>query len=198
METIKFSQDNIRNDFFDCESLRDVIKNIDEQMRQCGRVVTKISVNGLLINEKEEERLSSTKVADIDSIEVETEKQDQIFNTSLETTRNFIQGLKQAALLLSDNFRKHPAANERQVFVQAISDCQLLTEALMVLKPNLMVVHKTLTDEKWLAGEKQFLQTLRELVAAYEAGDRTLVSDVLEYELSNTLDQWLEILGQSN
>jgi hypothetical protein len=106
--------------------------------------------------------------------------------------------LKLDTIALADRFRKLPQPDERQCFVQVMGDCQLLTEALVALRPYLHKSDDLLTGNKWSESEAQFLKTLRELVVAYEAGDRMLVSDVLEYELSNTLDQWLDFLSKSN
>jgi hypothetical protein len=198
MEILKYSKENIRSDFFNCESLKDIIDNIDRLMRQQGRVVTKISVNGLLMNEQDEMRLSATKVSDIHNIEVETENENQIFHTSLGTTKQFLSQLKADTVALAERFRKIPEADERHCFVQTMGDCQLLTEALVALRPYLGKSDDALAGKMWSDSEAKFLNTLRELVAAYEVGDRMLVSDVLEYELSNTLDQWLDFLSKSN
>ncbi len=198
MEVLKYTKEKIKEDFFSCESLKEVIENIDKLMRQQGRVVTKISINGLLINEHDEVRLSETNVSDIHNIEVEIENENQIFNTSLGTTKQFLEQLKADAVMLADRFRKMPKPDERPCFVQVIGDCQLLTEALMALRPYLDISNDLIATKKWSESEAQFLKTLRELVVAYEAGDRMLVSDVLEYELSNTLDQWLDFLSKSN
>jgi hypothetical protein len=198
MEVLKYSKENIKDDFFNCESLKEIIENIDQMMRQQGRVVTKISINGLLMNEQDEARLSETKISEIHDIEVETEKESQIFNTSMQTTKQFLAQLKAEIIDLAERFRKIPDVDERQRFVQAMGDCQLLTEALVALRPYLNNSKDAQIRQTWDKSEAHFLTTLRELVAAYEAGDRMLVSDVLEYELSNTLDQWLDFLSKSD
>ena len=66
--------------------------------------------------------------------------------------------------------------------------------ALSALKPRMLPVESSLTQ--WSAAEAKSRAMIRELLQAFERQDFVLVSDVLEYEMYNLMEAWLEVIDR--
>jgi hypothetical protein len=64
-------------------------------------------------------------------------------------------------------------------------------EAVQVVKSHVP------PNAEWLKCESRIHEALKELEVGYRAQDLILTADVLEYEVSNALDQWQEILSNT-
>jgi len=189
MEILKYNKNVLDADFSDCRDLREIIARLEIVAEKKGHVVTRIQVNGLDLCEEGEKRLSGTPRAELQDLLVHTESTTALVEKSIQTTVDHIRRIQSTTLSLAEALRLNPGANLHQQFSYVVSSCHLLTDALLAIKQ-----HVTIDT----AAELHFLATVRELIAAYESHDMMLVADVLEYELSNSLDQWLTALTKSN
>ena len=80
-------------------------------------------------------------------------------------------------------------------FVDLAEGLNWYVESLYVVKSSI----RTLTenqkiDDSWIKAEKRFHATVKEMVTAFEGQDYILLQDVMEYDLPDILNKWLELL----
>ncbi len=198
METMKYLGHDITQTYSHCAHLSDLIRSIEVDVQKLGRVVCKIKVNGLGLSEADENRLAATDIADIAEIEIETEAVGDLVQSSVDTMIRMVECLRDEAVHLAESYRLGSTPDVRTRFMTVVKNTQTLTEGLVVLKPIFADTLGGSTVTEWRANEEHMVATLRELVEAFEGEDWVLLSDVLEYELYNSLDKWRGLLCQLN
>jgi hypothetical protein len=197
MEVIKWPQSEIQTQFADCQQLKDIILKLEESARSTGKVVCRVTVNGLALSEGDEERFATTQMSEIRDLEVEMESVGALVRGTLDSLREYVDDLREACLEGAERFRESgPTTDANKLFTDIVNGARWLTDALMAVKVNWLHYSSAQGDfaEDWAANEKHMIGAVRELLAAFEKQDFVLVSDVLEYELSTSMERWLEIL----
>jgi len=196
MEVIKINKDELQLRFANMELLKDIITNLENTYAATNQVICSVKVNGLALSEADETRFANTNKSDIHEIEIQIEDKFKLLQESLASTCSYAQELKKQVLTTSELFRFTPNIDAHRSFTDMMSAVQCLSNALIVIKCNVIAtaVKLNLDMLKWAAAEKQMMDTVQELIEAYEAQDYIRVSDILEYELSTTMDLWDEVL----
>lgn len=182
--------------------LKDVIVKLEEIVRAEGKVVCGIKVNGMQFSEIDESRFALAGLDEIEEIELQIEKIESLVDESLRSLRDYVFSLKEMSISTADRFREGLTPEAQKLFIETATAVQRLTDALAALKPNLKRRRSADMDmksveksiEAWSEAETHMIQTVRELMLAYEKQDFTLVSDVLEYEVYTSLEKWLDII----
>lgn len=200
METIRINKNEIRHSYSECRELKEIIKKLEVSAQTLGKVVCSVSVNGLKLSETDEFRFAATSVNDIEEIEVQLSKTDSVFINSVSALRDFLLVLKKRTLTAAEHYREHAITPEQHVFSEIVQLTQLLADSLLAIKPRFisLAIDEKKQQDIWATVEAHFMQSVSELAAAYEKQDFVLVSDVLEYELQNSIDKWLEVVSIDN
>lgn len=200
MEIIKINKNDLRINFQECRELKEIIFKLESNAKNSGKVVCSVSVNGLRLSESDESRFATTDLNDIDEIEVQMSKVESVAVNSTLALREFLLILKKRVLMAAEHYRENASAPEQHFFSEIVQSTQLLADALMAIRASLTSssVDENKFQKIWLQNEAHFMQSVRELAAAYEKGDFVLVSDVLEYELQNSVDNWLEVVSSNS
>ena len=205
MEVLKLSSDEIGQSYFYCERLRDLILALEKEAQNRDRVVCQVRVNGLSLSESDEVRLGESEISSINEIEVETESIGELKKSSVQTVIQLAEALSDEVIRLADVYRgefdRDPktGGDARSRFVAVIKNTQTLTEALIVLKPILEESGASPSfSDCWRENENHMIATLHEMTEAFQTEDWALLADVLEYELSTTLDKWRILLVGEN
>ncbi len=201
MEVLKLSSDEIVQSYINCDRLCELIQVLENEAQKKDRVVCQVKVNGMVLTEADEVRLAESKLSTVHEIEVETESVAELKKNSVLTIIQLSEALSSEVIRLADvyrgNFQRDPrtGSDARSRFVAVIKNTQILTEALILLKPILKEQNSSAEfSDNWQENENHMIATLRELTEAFQAEDWSLLADVLEYELSTSLDKWRNLL----
>ncbi len=193
MEVIKISKTAIATDFTQCNSLKEIIAKLEDQLSQKGRVICRVHVNGMPLTEDDEQRFAESKLAEISDIEVESEEIEHLVASSMKSLVSFIEELKEDCVQTAEKIRASKSPKNENLVSGVFKNVQWIISALQALRPQLDPVADDFA-ERWLTNETHMVHTARELAAAVDSDDYMLLADVLEYELYNSLDKWRETL----
>lgn len=197
MEVLNFNKAEIENKYKACDNLKELIHRLEDEVSASGKVICKISVNGLALSEQDEDKFATTRMAEIESIQLQVNNVDDVVSTTILLLKDFIANTKAHSAFLSEKFRHSGETVGAHAFTELIQQVQNLIQALMALKPHLVDWSaQPEFEQDWVKSVQHMLATLQELSVAYEKQDFVLVSDVLEYELDNSLDSWSVIINQ--
>lgn len=198
METIKYSKVTFQSTFSVGQKLKDIVAQLEKMAEAQNKVVCRIRINGLLLSESDESRLASTDYKDIEELEVELESLNSLVISSIRSLTDFANALKKNSVESAERYREGHAQELNHHFAGIVGQVQCLAEALVALKPNLIrtLNFNEVLAARWVAAEEHMMKTVKELILAFEGQDFVLVSDVLEYELHNSIANWLVILNE--
>ena len=172
-----------------------MITLLESELQAQGKIICSLKVNDLQLSESDEKKFSQTERDDISSIELGLAFKSSLVDDSLASMRTFCAQLKEEVIAQADNLRREEMTSFHHKFAKIINDTQLLSEGLMALKPHLKELHSDNAKKiNWETAEKNLILALTELVEAYQIQDFVRVCDTLEYDLSNSISAWLEIL----
>lgn len=195
METAKWKDNEVQENFSQCKTLDEVIQQLESQFHTKGEVICEIRINGVFLSSEDEEKFAGSSLNEIHELEITTEKPDELIADSLRSVLAHLPKIKESALLSADLFRAAPSGKEQAVFSDTMEACHWLTDALSLLR-NFLVrkVESEKFVESWNLLEKQYIGVVRELLVAFESQDLIQLSDAMEYDLTTTMDKWLELL----
>ena len=197
METT-WTQSEVRETFPGCESLQDVIIAAEQRLSTKGEVVCEVYVNNMLLSESDEQRLSGARVEEIESIKICSRRTEELVAETVGSIISWIPQIKDTALTTADLFRGQDIPGAQRLFADTISACQWLTEAFSLLKSHLRPETDEKFSQEWETTVSGYGDTISHLMAAYEVGDYVLASDVMEYDLTEALDKWLEFIREKS
>ncbi len=196
MQSISWQRDEVQTQFGGCSKLSEVIDIIEKDCWNKGHVVCQVSLNGAVLTEEDEARLAESGVSNIDSIEVKIQSVTEV----LTRTKMDMEAWAERAIDFCDRCVKCLQEGELEWvnnhFVDLVDGLNWYIESLYVVKSSL----RTLNGEKaihpdWLIVEKGFHANVKEMITAFENQDYILLQDVLEYDLPENLNKWLELFA---
>lgn len=195
METIHWTPNQWTTQFPSCENFGDFLSAIEKDCALKDKVICRIEVDGQELSESDEEKMRSHTLNGLAEIVVQIDDLLQVITNTVAELKTVIPILKHEALTLSESFRLHH------------NDC---TTKVLALLENFQHVIDSLTyigsigeqrkrnwqnSPGWRAAHGRSQATMNELIAAYENRDFLLIADVLEYELSETLESWIQAVN---
>jgi hypothetical protein len=194
MEVISYSAEDISQNYPGCAEIQHLIKAIEKSAKLAGKVVCTVEVNGMLLTEDDEVRLGTASVKDVKSLKVSMEETQKLISDTIINLRAGLSGVRDRCVRVADLVRENPAGPAQFEFSGLMEQTKFLTDALGALKPRL--INNSDFIQKWQTAERKNRQTIRELLQAFKTQDFTLVSDVLEYEMHNLMEVWIEVIDQ--
>ena len=195
MQKLTWSNKEICQEFNHCGDLGEIITEIENSFWKKGEVICEIHVNGMYLSESDEAKFSTSKLDEIQQLEVRSNKPDDLFLESIESVIEWIPKVKSAALELSEEFRSGNKDKAVKMFPEVLDGCHWLSSALALLKS--FVLKKVDLEEfskSWTSAEVSLSLVAVEILQAYEKEDYVMLSDIIEYDLTSSLDKWLELL----
>ena len=196
MEVKSWAENEVKEQFSHCSTLKDVIEAVENAAETVGKVVCSISINGMRLSEKDEYRFSTTPTTDIKDIQVEIEDTGVLVTKTAISLRKEMMIIKENSVQIADEFREGDFSKAQRNFCSAMEQTQCIMDALRALKPRLRTTEES--SDKWKNAEEQSQNMIEELMSAYSKKDYVLVADVLEYELHNTMESWIQVLDRSD
>ena len=199
MKTIKWSNEEILKDFSQLENLHELIHQLEVKYNETGHLVCEIRINGMLLEEDDEVRFADTPVKEIRELSISIGPLTELVNDVQNAFNECIPSLQETALRAADFYREGELQKAQNVFSALLEGCQWLVETLVHTR-RASIRHATgdFVNSRWAEAEKEFSKTVRQVLVAFEKRDYNLMADLLEYELTNLLDSWLNLLKESS
>lgn len=197
MQTKKWNSSQMKESYPGCRTLKSLIQKINEESWKSKQVICEICLNGKFLSEEEEIELGDTPIESIQVLEVTTQSTDELIKNSVQSYIQFIPQIKKAAIDCSEDFRDYKMKEGQVLFTDVLDGCRWMTDALFLLKNSMKDWDGFMElGPEWASLESQYSNVVNELVHAYESNDTLLLADVLEYELSNSLDGWASVFAK--
>lgn len=196
MTTLHWEQAEITRDFSRCETLHDMILQVEKVSYQKGEVICEIRVNGVLLSENDESKFAAHDRATIKTLAISTQRTDQLIREALVSTADFIPDLESSCVNAAEALRGAVHADGQRAFGETLQGCHWLIETLSYIRGAASGIQLPIErSERWIEAEQAIIRSVREMNAAYNNNDSILVADLLEYEVTAALSIWREVLG---
>ncbi len=195
MERFKVSGQELR-DFYKTETqLGRVFMDIERELKQSNQVVCQFIVNGLELREADEPRFSGISLQEVDTLEYLAEESGTLMDSVL---NSWIEALPEL-IVQTDELAVRLRENERIGTYKAIHDlmdnCKYLVESMMSLQTIVGDKHSAVA-QNWNKAESDIHKAVKQSIIALEKKDFVQLADILEYDLIQALQTWLECLIQ--
>ncbi len=196
MTTLQWEQSEITRDFARCETLHDMIQQVERVSYKNGEVICEIRVNGVLLSETDESKFAAHARTTIETLAISTQRTDQLIREALVSTAEFIPDLEASCVHAADALRGAVHADGQRAFGETLQGCHWLIETLTYIRGAASGIQLPVErSERWVEAEQAIIRSVREMNAAYSKNDSILVADLLEYEVTAALALWREVLG---
>lgn len=196
MQTTVWSAKELQTEFKDCDSLADVIKSIESQLWRQGEVVCEIRVNGMFFDEADEARFAGERLEGVEKIEVKTQRPKDLLAQTVAAARLHIPKIRESSVKAAVLFQTGESNQANVLLSQILDSSRWLIDALFLIKKSCQDwADVEVKESDWQQAELGFAEVVRTLYSSYESKNTVLLADYLEYEMSNALDKWLEVLG---
>ncbi len=193
METLNYKNSDLLHNFKSDSTLSSLIQRIEDQQRIFKKVVCSVKVNGLLFSSEDEKKYKDLQVNEITSLEVGIESIDLIIFEVNQKWLESIPKLITQAESLALQIRYKGVEGVFKKLVQLVEDYQLLVDTLISLK-SLKVSEEITGTARWDANEELTVKCIHECIHSLQKKDYNTLSDVLEYDIAHTLQEWHEFL----
>ncbi len=195
MTTCTWDKIEVTNKFATCETLKDVIVSIEKEFSLRGEVICEIRVNGMLLRDDDETRFATSRVDEISTLSVASENPKDLISEALDSSQDYLQKVRNACVKTSDLLRGADQHRAQLSFVETVEGCQWLVDTITSIRGASDGIGAPLIDRNgWMDAEFAFTKVVGDVLAAFQKHDYTLVADILEYDLNNSLEQWHQVL----
>lgn len=197
MTTSIWTEQEIAKQFAGCRNLREIIEKLEEDFSSRGEVICEIRVNGVLLGEGDEIKFAENKREEIRDLAVRTNKPAALIADAIHSACVFLPDLEKSCLATAELFRGSDLVLAQKRFHETLEGCQWLVDTLMHVRGAASGIGEPIAHpERWYEAEKILTKVIRELSEAYSQPDYTLVADLLEYEVTGSLNIWRDAIEE--
>lgn len=186
METLGWDKNELSTEFDNCGTLSALITRIEDRLAADKKVLCHVTVNGLALSELDEARLAETKWELIDRVDIQFRSSDRLVEDAAVDLKTWIEVFKKDLLQRSEELRNKGTLSAFH-FSLMVANFTWLFGAIQAMEG-----HRP--EANWKAAEERFSRAIKEVEVAYKASDFVALADVIEYEVTTSLDQWRAIL----
>ncbi|UOE99859.1 hypothetical protein [Bdellovibrio reynosensis] len=194
MERFKVSGDDLRNFYQGNIELGKVFSDIESDLRSTNQVVCRYIVNGLEIAEAEEAKFATVTLEQIETLEYLTENSRDLTSIVLKGWIEALPELIQNTENLAQRMRTQGFTGLLKSIHELVSNCEYLIDSTVMIKSTMGDQFLVTSPVDWFKAEEESKRTVTEALQALENKDFVLLADVLEYDLNNVLQMWLDHL----
>lgn len=195
MERFSVSGDDLRNFYNSNIPLAKVFADIENDLRASNQVVCQYILNGLEIQEHEEEKFSKVPLNEVVTLEYLAENSHDITKIVVKGWLDALPELIQKTEQLAQRVRNQGFQGALRDIHELVKNCQFLVESVLAIK-------ETMGDQFFAAGlvhgwrkaELESKRTVLNTLKAFENKDFVQLAEVLEYDLNNVLQMWFDHL----
>lgn len=196
MHSISWDRDDIGRQFDPTQSFKELVESIEKECWSKGHVVCEIELNGQKLTEEDELRLAESRLDSIDALEVYIEPIDNVL------TRTFLELEKWSATAkvfmreIASYYTDGQPKRAHQRFSELMTGLEWFINTVYLIKGSIRNSRGAQALPKTLANrEAQFQILVTQMIKFFEEEDSVAIVDLLEYELPEQVDKWLEELS---
>ncbi len=158
--------------------------------------IAKIKINGEDIPEDVMLTMKTKPVADVQSIEINTDTFRAVSIRALDSMDEYVEGLVGLVEQSADKFRTDDETSANKNFINCVEGLQTFIGIIDKVKSINGLDFESMkhNDGAVSVKEQELLQVLNTLFAAQKSRDWITLADILEYELAPLIVEWKEIL----
>ena len=176
----------IENNNYKSLTLPELLKKAKDNLNN--EILKEIFVNGVEVNEKYLKE-SLLDIKDIKKIKFVTQKTEKLIKNSLKEAEEYLPKLKEGILEAADYFRNGEEEKANNRYQQTLNGLEWYTDVII----KILAI---LNDEELYKESQKLINDLNEpltdLMTAYNKDDIVLVADILEYEITEYIDNFIE------
>lgn len=198
MQTIELNNEELLEEYKQFR-LGGVIEALEGRLWCDGEVICQVIMNDKFLSEAEEKKFSDLEVINIRTLKVVSKKLEILIKENISSIIEWIPQTEEASRNAAQMLQEEDREPYRRTIITFLDGCQWFTDSVYLLKSTL---HKTgqemCSEDDWKMLELQFMASVKELLQAYEKQDDILLADILEYDLPEILNNWLELLREQD
>lgn len=189
MKNIPVTKKEIETLFSSATTFGELLGLLENEFQKKGDVICRIVLNGIELTDDEEKSKASLGVSEVTSLNVVTAHPDDLMQDLLQFWTKRLPELETETRKTADMIRFDGIEASFTPFVKIVENCQELVRSLGPAKA-ILSCEEDFPREKWSEAENSLGKTLTELFTAFETKDFVLLSDLMEYDLGNSLGAW--------
>lgn len=190
MNRSKFNLEEILKDYSEAQNLGDLFHKVEDTFAARGEVVCQFIINGMALTEADEQRMSQVPFDEIRTLEIDSESPAVLLFGLLNNWIAELPELLRSIDSLAKDIKFKGIEGKLKSFVDMIDSCQFLVESLINLESILK--KESMDIENWKKNKVLTARAIGDALGAFENKDFVLLSEVLEYDLGHSLQEWLE------
>jgi hypothetical protein len=195
MSHLLIEQNELVHQFGAEMELVELINHFEHEFEKKGEVICRVRINDLPLNEAEEKKFGNTPLKYIQTFEVETEDPNQLVMDVLKKWKSDLPSLIASSDNISQKMRFKGLEASYIHFSQFVDACHLLVSSLASIRT--LVGEKSLVQiEEWADAERKLWRGFDDLVTAFNTKNENLIADIIEYDLADALQTWLNLLNK--
>ncbi|PWU14773.1 MAG: hypothetical protein C5B49_12665 [Bdellovibrio sp.] len=195
MKTYRYSGEELKNLYPERAHLGEVFKAVEDDSRTKGEFICQFRVNGMSLPEAEEKKADQMSLADVDFVEILADTPENLLTAVIS---NWVEDLPKLISRVDDlalALREKGLQTQYTPFVKAIDQCQFLIDSLISIR-SFPIAADVVQSPKWDECERTTVQAVEESMQSFEKKDSNWLADVIEYDLANSLQNWLELMRE--
>ncbi len=182
-------KEEMLSDYSTASDLGGFIRLLESRLKEKKQVVCQLTVNGMILTEADEKRLSGLPLNEIRFIEVESQELDRLLPDLIDGWIQELPLMMDRTERLSREIKYKGFEGNLKAFVDILDGCQLLIDSLVSLSSTLPCDSQG-EKIRWQKAEEMTIRTIGEALKAFEIKDFVLLSEILEYDLNHALQVW--------
>ncbi len=177
------------------KSVETILKKMEELIAKEGKVFTKISVNGEILNDENRERILSLSPENIKEISFDTANPRLLAGEALDELIKYLPKLKEGASTVSELLSVGEYEKGYGLFAKVIDGINWFVKLLKTLPPVVGMNYKDIYYGEVSVADafSEFERVMNELLGAFEEKNDLKIAEVLKEKLSPVLQEWIEV-----
>lgn len=190
----EWSKNELNEKFTENVVLAQIIKSLENEAKAEGKVICSIVVNKIRLSEEDEVRLCDTPISDIDELSFTVNSPNDLVVNLIEDWQEFIPQMMEQIDQVSSEIRFHGLERNLKRFSEIIDACRYLVSSLEQVAVYVRRNFPTYNLSRWEKEEHVIGKVVKDMTVAFEAHNLNELADIMEYDLNNSLQGWLEML----
>ena len=153
------------------------------------RVIVSMVLDGRVLDSKTEQEEAGAEVERLESLEISSQRVDTLAKSTLETVIEFIPSLTGTVSACVECLHAGQEKSGYENLRRVIDGLQIISSAWPLITRSMSGVGQSATELMPQIGD--FNNLLHRIAAAQESADTVQLCDLLEFELTGILDNWL-------
>ncbi len=191
---------SVSNNFEHISNLEGVLVELSEGTLPEDHLVGSVIVNGKEYSELYPGQSQEVFTDTINELEISTVSLDEFSEAALKDCQVFIEKLIQSVCKTAELFRMSDETEANEYFAQVLDTIRALVNFIETLRTTLHWDFKTISFKESTVQDEwnRLVEIIDQIHDIQREGDWILMADILEYEVTEILKSWKEIIAEKS